>query len=252
MARVPKTVGGVATGPRLAPPCTLVPLGYVMALRMHAPAVGVAVAVACAVAVPLASNAARADDHGHDVNVWPVNVWPLPMSINAGPGEAVRLDPRTFSIVAPAPASSAVLAAAITRFSGSRGLIFARPEHAHTPPPPPSLAREHARKPHVQKPLENTRLREAKASAFKLAVVVADTADATLAVGSCGHADPRVRCINESYTLSVTPSGGELRAPTVWGALHGLETFAQLVQYSAPTGCFSVAPVHVEDAPRFE
>ena len=34
---------------------------------------------------------------------------------------------------------------------------------------------------------------------------------------------------DESYTLEVAPDGARLKAATVAGALHGLETFAQLV-----------------------
>ncbi len=34
---------------------------------------------------------------------------------------------------------------------------------------------------------------------------------------------------DESYTLDVTPQGAVLKSATVDGALHGLETFAQLV-----------------------
>ena len=54
---------------------------------------------------------------------------------------------------------------------------------------------------------------------------------------------------DESYTLSVTPSGAELHAVTTWGALHGLETFLQLVTWG-PDG-LGVPAVRIEDAPRF-
>ncbi len=35
---------------------------------------------------------------------------------------------------------------------------------------------------------------------------------------------------NEAYSLEVTSSGAHLKAATVVGAIHGLETFLQLVQ----------------------
>ena len=54
---------------------------------------------------------------------------------------------------------------------------------------------------------------------------------------------------DESYTLDAAPSGARIRAATVEGALHGLETFAQLIQ-AGPEG-FEVAAVHIEDRPRF-
>ena len=54
---------------------------------------------------------------------------------------------------------------------------------------------------------------------------------------------------DESYRLDVTPSGARITAPAVWGALHGIETFTQLVEPAA-TG-FQVPAVHIEDRPRF-
>ena len=54
---------------------------------------------------------------------------------------------------------------------------------------------------------------------------------------------------DESYTLDVTSDGALLKAPTRAGALHGLETFGQLVTL-AQDG-FEVPAVHIEDNPRF-
>src|SRR5262249_10084400 len=54
---------------------------------------------------------------------------------------------------------------------------------------------------------------------------------------------------DESYTLDVTPNGAMLKAPTIAGAMHGIETFIQLVEPAA--GGFSAASVHIEDKPRF-
>ena len=54
---------------------------------------------------------------------------------------------------------------------------------------------------------------------------------------------------DESYKLVVAPEGVRLTAPTVVGALHGLETLLQLVQ---PAGDHFVLPaVTIEDRPRF-
>ena len=69
--------------------------------------------------------------------------------------------------------------------------------------------------------------------------------------------------VDESYTLYIpgnTDMGGEitLTALTVWGALRGLETFAQLVSYQQsageqPTPGFYVqwTPMSIQDAPRY-
>jgi hexosaminidase len=53
----------------------------------------------------------------------------------------------------------------------------------------------------------------------------------------------------ENYTLSVRPAAATLSACTVYGAMHGLETFAQLV---GPGGAgYAVPAVEVVDFPRF-
>jgi hexosaminidase len=54
---------------------------------------------------------------------------------------------------------------------------------------------------------------------------------------------------DESYVLEVTASGANLTAPTDLGALHGLQTFLQLVSVS-PDG-FVAPAVIIKDAPRF-
>jgi hexosaminidase len=54
---------------------------------------------------------------------------------------------------------------------------------------------------------------------------------------------------DESYTLDVSDAGARIKAATAEGAIHGLATFAQLIQ-PGPDG-FQVAGVHIEDRPRF-
>src|SRR5580693_9126174 len=54
---------------------------------------------------------------------------------------------------------------------------------------------------------------------------------------------------DESYVLQITPSGGSLTAPTILGAMHGLQTFLQLVD-AGPDG-FAVPAVTIRDTPRF-
>jgi hexosaminidase len=77
---------------------------------------------------------------------------------------------------------------------------------------------------------------------------------ATLAIACapCAVSGPMLGPVlgeDESYTLDVTPSGASLKATTVSGALHGLETFLQLIQ-PGPGG-FQVPAIHIADQPRF-
>ncbi len=55
--------------------------------------------------------------------------------------------------------------------------------------------------------------------------------------------------VDESYQLDISPDRAVLAASSVEGALHGLETFAQLIQPGARG--FEVAAAHIEDHPRF-
>ena len=68
------------------------------------------------------------------------------------------------------------------------------------------------------------------------------------------HADKGLEPIqklgeDESYQLTVTDSGAQLTAPTALGALHGLQTFLQLVTIT-PSG-FAAPAVTIKDQPRF-
>ena len=54
---------------------------------------------------------------------------------------------------------------------------------------------------------------------------------------------------SESYQLDISPEKAVLAASTVEGALHGLETFAQLIEPGQQG--FEVASAHIEDHPRF-
>ncbi|XP_041815740.1 beta-hexosaminidase subunit beta isoform X1 [Chelmon rostratus] len=55
---------------------------------------------------------------------------------------------------------------------------------------------------------------------------------------------------DESYELSVDQPYAVLKAPKVWGALHGLETFSQLV-YEDEYGTKSINSTTISDFPRF-
>ncbi|XP_031716100.1 beta-hexosaminidase subunit beta isoform X2 [Anarrhichthys ocellatus] len=55
---------------------------------------------------------------------------------------------------------------------------------------------------------------------------------------------------DESYELTVDQPYAVLKAPKVWGALHGLETFSQLV-YEDEYGAKSINSTTISDFPRF-
>ena len=54
---------------------------------------------------------------------------------------------------------------------------------------------------------------------------------------------------NESYSLEVTANGAHIKAATVVGAIHGLETVLQLLQNDSKS--YFVPAVSIDDAPRF-
>jgi hexosaminidase len=67
----------------------------------------------------------------------------------------------------------------------------------------------------------------------------------------CDHASAPVQSAqeDESYRLTVTPLGARLDAPNPLGVLHGMQTFAQLIDLDA--GGFGVPALTIEDHPRF-
>ncbi|CAN7097017.1 beta-hexosaminidase 2 [Brassica rapa] len=58
--------------------------------------------------------------------------------------------------------------------------------------------------------------------------------------------------VNESYTLSIPikSSSAHLSAHSVWGAMHGLETFSQMIWGKAPELCAPVG-IYIQDSPLF-
>lgn len=73
---------------------------------------------------------------------------------------------------------------------------------------------------------------------------------ATLVVHA-DHASNEIQTVDEdeSYELTVTPSGAKLNAPNSLGVLRGLQTFLQLVELTPNN--FSVPAVTIHDQPRF-
>lgn len=57
--------------------------------------------------------------------------------------------------------------------------------------------------------------------------------------------------IDESYQLMISDEGGLLDANTVYGALHGLETLAQLIDYDIDRRAYLTTSVKIVDSPRY-
>ncbi len=65
-------------------------------------------------------------------------------------------------------------------------------------------------------------------------------------------APPLALGVDESYVITIGAVGAAaLSANTTWGALRGLETFAQLCAWNASDGSYAVEAAEVFDAPRF-
>jgi len=90
----------------------------------------------------------------------------------------------------------------------------------------------------------------ARQTALPVSHKLAKSAKATLVVQT-DHASKEIQEVgeDESYVLEVTDGGAKLTAPTPLGAMHGLQTFLQLVDVS-PTG-FAAPTLKIQDQPRF-
>ena len=66
------------------------------------------------------------------------------------------------------------------------------------------------------------------------------------------RATPLQHGVDESYELELTRAGGVLRATTEWGALRGLESFAQLVQWGGSDYRLCGLPLTVKDSPEWQ
>ena len=111
----------------------------------------------------------------------------------------------------------------------------------------PTLARQERRR------LARTRVRAGTSLVTELVITVANPSDA---------ADRLQLAMNESYQLTVEAPVASLIAPEVWGALRGLETLSQLVEWQPPQKkegsstaatpawyALRYAPWHIRDEP---
>eukprot|EP01043_Picozoa_sp_COSAG02_P066961 COSAG02_NODE_10594_length_1904_cov_2.221053_2_plen_380_part_00 len=168
----------------------------------------------CLLAGASSSKARGAELEQLDMSPPAMLVWPAPAHAELASGPAVTLSPK-FSI-AVAPISSPGSAEAMALLSSASQRYAAR-IRGSGPLVTQSLVRSSADVPLAELTL------------------TVSSANATLTQG-----------VDESYELSVSATAAMLRAPTVFGALRGLETFAQLVSSS-----HTVPQITIDDAPRF-
>lgn len=142
----------------------------------------------------------------------PINIWPKPRFLSWPQRKAIPLSP-DFTITSP---QHQYLSASVTRY-----LNLIRSEN--------------------YSPLTTSSIKLVKG--YTLSKLVVTVTDLSL---------PLHHGVNESYTLSV-PVGSfsaRLSAHSVWGAMHGLETFSQMVWGRAPLLCVPVG-IYIQDSPLF-
>jgi len=199
----------------------------------------------------------------------PTLLWPLPQSFVSG-SACFGIDPATFDWISDPPFAD--LTEAFLRYSeiifsqalGGGGLsdgdgdrrIRRRPSH---PPPPPSQSARLA----VRHRRSGSSSRRAGGGGTEGGAGAAAEAwcTSTLLALNVSVSDPLAPLqmgVDESYVLSVAdPDEGDgvatLQANTYYGALRGLETFAQLIafNYSAMNYQLTNAPWVIKDWPRF-
>jgi hexosaminidase len=90
----------------------------------------------------------------------------------------------------------------------------------------------------------------ARQTGLPIALKPAKTAKATLVIQT-DHASKEVQEVgeDESYILDVSKASARLRAATLLGTMHGLQTFLQLVDVSP--GGFAAPAITIQDKPRF-
>ena len=161
-----------------------------------------------------------------------VPVWPQPRTVAAGSGTAV-VTPRDGLIVHSSGCCAPLLAEAIERYLR---IIFWVPASG-------ALPYLRVRTPGGRSDARAPELCDAGADPapfVQLRIAVDEAEESPLQLG-----------VDESYSLSLSEGGGTLTAPSVWGALRGLETFAQLVQWDGDRYVLCGLPLSVSDRPRF-
>eukprot|EP01112_Ceratiomyxa_fruticulosa_P009797 TRINITY_DN2571_c0_g1_i1.p1 TRINITY_DN2571_c0_g1~~TRINITY_DN2571_c0_g1_i1.p1 ORF type:complete len:599 (-),score=91.60 TRINITY_DN2571_c0_g1_i1:147-1943(-) len=153
-----------------------------------------------------------------------VNVWPYPQSFQNG-STTLSLNPNFFNFVGQTPWGQDILDNAFQRY---KSLIFnANGLPAHVPSGGAVFYRNY------------NNITNPTGSVFNLTVTVTSNTEVPLGYG-----------VDESYQLIVS-SEAKLTANTVWGALRGIETFSQLVEWNGQIYYIPNTPVQISDFPRF-
>ncbi|WZZ83977.1 hypothetical protein YC2023_104549 [Brassica napus] len=142
----------------------------------------------------------------------PINIWPKPRFLSWPQHKGITLSP-DFTIISP---QHQHLSASVTRY---HNLI-----HSEN-----------------YSPLITSTIKLIKR--YTLSKLVVTITDLSL---------PLHHGVNESYTLSIPfkSSSAHLSAHSVWGAMHGLETFSQITWGKAPELCVPVG-IYIQDSPLF-
>jgi hexosaminidase len=69
-----------------------------------------------------------------------------------------------------------------------------------------------------------------------------------LHVGVADDGSPPQKGVDESFTLILGPASATIKAPTVFGAMYGLESFSQMV---SSTGILPCSHLLIQDKPQF-
>ena len=156
------------------------------------------------------------------------DIWPLPNYMDSKAKGNLTIDPNTFDFkISPGSPTSKELAAAILRY---HSLLFPENKRQTTTP---------------------TTTTTTTTTLSGLTITLMKNGDTPLTLN-----------VDESYNLTIpfatsqnettTTVRGTLQANTVWGLLHGLSTFAQLVRYpTLSTMTLPNVPLTIIDAPRF-
>ncbi|MGA8409085.1 MAG: family 20 glycosylhydrolase [Candidatus Acidiferrales bacterium] len=113
-----------------------------------------------------------------------------------------------------------------------------------------SVGIEGYREPRLERAAERFSRELSRRTGLFISAEIAEPSKATLVI----HTERASKAVqelgeDESYVLDVSAAGAKITAPNPLGAMHGLETFLQLVAIT-PSG-FAAPAVHIEDAPRF-
>ena len=113
-----------------------------------------------------------------------------------------------------------------------------------------SVALTGYREPRLKRAVRDFVDRLSRQSGIPLSAKTGGTAGATLTL-HVDHASKEIQKLgeDESYSLNISPTNALLTAPTPLGALHGLETFLQLVEITSDG--FAAPAVAIQDKPRF-